>query len=165
MDPYLAIARLVAKGYRQRESIDYFDTYAPVSRMSSIKTLIAASALKGLYIHQLDVKTAFLNNYLNEEIYLEQPEGFVMPGQKNKVCRLVKSLYGLKQAPKQCHERFDTTVTVFVFRHNSADRCIYSKCTSDYTIIICLYVYDMLIISTTYKVFLRRRNTYPRTLR
>ncbi|KAJ9561598.1 hypothetical protein OSB04_006758 [Centaurea solstitialis] len=141
-------ARLVAKGYRQREGIDYFDTYAPVARISSIRTLIAISALKGLYIHQMDVKTAFLNGYLNEEIYLEQPEGFVVPGQENKVCRLIKSLYGLKQAPKQWHERFDTTVTNFGFRHNGADRCIYSKCTSDFTVVICLYVDDMLIINT-----------------
>ncbi|KAJ9547348.1 hypothetical protein OSB04_019891 [Centaurea solstitialis] len=124
-------ARLVAKGYRQREGIDYFDTYAPVARISTIRTLIAISALKGLYIHQMDVKTAFLNGYLNEEIYLEQPEGFVMPGQENK-----------------WHERFDTTVTNFGFQHNGADRCIYSKCTSDYTVVICLYVDDMLIIST-----------------
>ncbi|KAJ9536585.1 hypothetical protein OSB04_un000234 [Centaurea solstitialis] len=64
-------ARLVAKGYRQREGIDYFDTYAPVARISSIRTLIAISALKGLYIHQMDVKTAFFNGYLNEEIYLK----------------------------------------------------------------------------------------------
>ncbi|KAF5775122.1 putative RNA-directed DNA polymerase [Helianthus annuus] len=141
-------ARLVAKGYRQREGVDYFDTYAPVARIGSIRTLIAVSALKGLYIHQMDVKTAFLNGYLNEEIYLEQPEGFVMPGQENKVCRLIKSLYGLKQAPKQWHERFDTTVTAFGFRHNSADRCIYTKCEPGYTVVICLYVDDMLIIST-----------------
>nr|KAJ0214235.1 hypothetical protein LSAT_V11C400171660 [Lactuca sativa] len=145
-------ARLVAKGYRQREGIDYFDTYAPVARISSIRTLIAISALKGLYIHQMDVKTAFLNGYLKEEIYLEQPEGFVIPGQENKVCRLVKSLYGLKQAPKQWHERFDTTMTAFGFQHNSADRCIYSKYTSDYIVVICLYVDDMLIIHTHLEV-------------
>lgn len=96
----------------------------------------------------MDVKTAFLNGNLKEEIYLEQPEGFVIPGQENKVCRLIKSLYGLKQAPKQWHEKFDTTVTAFGFQHNSADRCIYSKCTSKYTVVICLYVDDMLIIGT-----------------
>ncbi|PWA42899.1 Copia-like retrotransposon [Artemisia annua] len=73
-------ARLVAKGYRQKEGIDYFDTYAPVARISSIRTLIAISAFKGLYIHQMDVKTAFLNGYLNEEVYMEQPEGFVIQG-------------------------------------------------------------------------------------
>ncbi|KAI3734277.1 hypothetical protein L6452_13742 [Arctium lappa] len=141
-------ARLVAKGYRQKEGIDYFDTYAPVARISSIRTLIAISAIKGLYIHQMDVKTTFLNGYLNEEVYMEQPEGFVVPGQENKVCRLIKSLYGLKQAPKQWHEIFDTTVTSFGFRHNGTDRCIYSKCTKESTVIICLYVDDMLIIGT-----------------
>ncbi|KAI3752835.1 hypothetical protein L2E82_24873 [Cichorium intybus] len=120
-------ARLVAKGYKQREDIDYFNTYAPVAKISSIRTLIAILALKGLYIHQMDVKTTFLNGYLKEEIYLEQPEGF---------------------APKQWHERFDTTVTAFRFQHNSADRCVYCKCKIEYTIIICLYVDDMLIIDT-----------------
>ncbi|GJU83818.1 retrovirus-related pol polyprotein from transposon TNT 1-94 [Tanacetum coccineum] len=108
-------------GYRQKEGIDYFDTYAPVARISSIRTLIAISAVKGLYIHQMVVKTALL----------------------------VKSLYGLKQAPKQWHERFDTTVTSFGFQHNSADRCIYTKSTKEYTVVICLYVDDMLIIGTT----------------
>ncbi|GJZ29427.1 retrovirus-related pol polyprotein from transposon TNT 1-94 [Tanacetum coccineum] len=143
------LARLVAKGYRQREGLDYFDTYAPVARISSIRTLIAISAIKGLFIHQMDVKTAFLNGYLHEEVYMEQPEGFVIQGQENKVCRLVKSLYRLKQAPKQWHERFDTTVISFGFKHNSADKCIYTKRTKDYTVVICLYVDDILIISTT----------------
>ncbi|KAJ9535808.1 hypothetical protein OSB04_un001040 [Centaurea solstitialis] len=68
-----------------KEGIDYFDTYAPVARISSIRTLIAISAVKGLYIHQMDVKTPFLNGYLNEEVYMEQPEGFVIPSQENKV--------------------------------------------------------------------------------
>ncbi|KAJ9543865.1 LOW QUALITY PROTEIN: hypothetical protein OSB04_023572 [Centaurea solstitialis] len=151
-------ARLVAKGYRQREGIDYFDTYAPVARISSIRTLIAISALKGLYIHQMDVKTAFLNGYLNEEVYMEQPEGFVMLGQENKVCKLVKSLYGLKQAPKQWHERFDTMVTSFGFKHNGADRCIYSKCMKESTVVICLYVDDMLIIGTSLVGILETKN-------
>ncbi|GJV17396.1 retrovirus-related pol polyprotein from transposon TNT 1-94 [Tanacetum coccineum] len=142
-------ARLVAKGYMQKEGIDYFDMYAPVARISSIRTLIAISAVKGLYIHQMDVKMAFLNGYLNEDVCMEQPKGFVIQGQENKVCRLVKSLYGLKQAPKQWHERFDTTVTSFGFQHSSADRCIYTRSTKDYTVVICLYVDDMLIIGTT----------------
>nr|GEW41301.1 hypothetical protein [Tanacetum cinerariifolium] len=115
------LTRLVSKGDRQREGLDYFDTYAPVARISSIRTLIAISAIKGLYIHQMDVKTSFLNGYLHEEVYMEQPEGFVIQGQENKVCRLVKSLYSLKKAPKQWHERFDTTVISFGLKHNSAD--------------------------------------------
>ena len=93
-------ARLVVKGYKQTVGLDYFDTYAPVSRKTSIRLIIAFAAFYDLEIHQMDVKTAFLNGDLEEEIYMEQPEGFVVPGKEKKVCRLVKSLYGLKQAPK-----------------------------------------------------------------
>ena len=93
-------ARLVAKGYRQRENIDFFDTYSPVTRITSIRVLIALAAVHNLVVHQMDVKTAFLNGDLEEEIYMDQPEGFVVHGQEHKVCKLVKSLYGLKQAPK-----------------------------------------------------------------
>ena len=93
-------ARLVIKGYRQTEGLDYFDTYSPVTRINSIRMVFAIVALKDLEVHQMDVKTTFLNGDLNEEIYMEQPEGFSAPGQEMKVCRLVKSLYGLKQAPK-----------------------------------------------------------------
>ncbi|XP_068338880.1 uncharacterized protein [Pyrus communis] len=94
-------ARLVAKGYRQKHGLDFFDTYSPVTRITSIRLLIAIAALHNMEIHQMDVKTAFLNGDLDEEIYMEQPEGFVVKGQEHKVCKLVKSLYGLKQAPKQ----------------------------------------------------------------
>ena len=72
--------------------------------------LIALAAVYGLKIHQMDVKTAFLNGELEEEIYIEQPEGFVVPGKEKKVCKLIKSLYGLKQAPKQGHAKFDQTM-------------------------------------------------------
>ena len=93
-------ARLVVKGYKKREGLDYFDTYSPVTRIISIRMLIAIAAVYKLEIHQMDVKTAFLNGDLKEEIYFEQPEGFIVPGQEQKVCRLIKSFYGLKQAPK-----------------------------------------------------------------
>ena len=99
-------ARLVAKGYRQKEGIDYFDTFAPMARINSIRILFALASIHDLYVHQMDMKTAFLNGDLNEEIYMEQPEGFVLPGNEHKVCKLVKSLYGLKQAPKQWHHKF-----------------------------------------------------------
>ena len=94
-------ARLVVKGFKQKEGHDFFDTYSPVTRIASIRVLLAIAALHNLEIHQMDVKTAFLNGDLEEEIYMEQPEGFVVPGQERKVCKLVKSLYGLKQAPLQ----------------------------------------------------------------
>ena len=79
---------------------------------------------------------------------MEQPEGFVLTGNENKVCKLVKSLYGLKQAPKQWHEKFNSTIMSFGFKHNTADKCIYMKFTKDYGVIVCLYVDDMLIFGT-----------------
>ena len=94
-------ARLVVKGYKQKEGVDYFDTYSPVTRITSIRMLSSIATLHNLEIYQMDVKTAFQNGELDEEIYMEQPEGFIVPGKEKKVCRLVKSLYGLKQAPKQ----------------------------------------------------------------
>ncbi|GJS07785.1 RNA-directed DNA polymerase, eukaryota [Tanacetum coccineum] len=103
-------ARLVIQGFRQKEGIDFFDTYAPVARISTIRLLLALAAIHDLVIHQMDVKTAFLNGDLDEEIYMKQPEGFVMPGHESKVCKLKKSLYGLKQAPKQWHQKFDDVV-------------------------------------------------------
>ncbi|GJR00009.1 zinc finger, CCHC-type containing protein [Tanacetum coccineum] len=97
----------------------------------------------------MDVKTAFLNGDLDEEIYMKQPEGFVMPGHESKVCKLKKSLYGLKQAPKQWHQKFDDVVLSNGFSLNQADKCVYSKFdASGKGVIICLYVDDMLIFGT-----------------
>ncbi|GJS86383.1 zinc finger, CCHC-type containing protein [Tanacetum coccineum] len=80
-------ARLVIQGFRQKEGIDFFDTYAPVARISTIRLLLALAAIHDLVIHQMDVKTAFLNGDLDEEIYMKQPEGFVMPGHESKVSK------------------------------------------------------------------------------
>ena len=75
-------ARLVIKGYKKKQGLDYFDTYSPVTRISSIRMLIAISSIHNLQIHQMDVKTAFLNGDLDKEIYMEQPEGFIVPSQE-----------------------------------------------------------------------------------
>ena len=88
------------KGYKQTEGLDYFDTYSLVTRINSIRIVLAIAALRKLEVHHMDVKTTFLNGELEEEIYMEQPESFSASGQEKKVCKLVKSLYGLKQAPK-----------------------------------------------------------------
>jgi hypothetical protein len=93
--------RIVAKDYTQKEGGDFFDTYSPVVRLTIIRVLLSLAASHGLLVHQMDVKTAFLNGELEEEIYMTQPDGSVVKDQDDKVCKLMKSLYGLKQTPKQ----------------------------------------------------------------
>ncbi|GJR37539.1 zinc finger, CCHC-type containing protein [Tanacetum coccineum] len=115
-------ARLVIQGFKQKSGIDYFDTYAPVARISTIRLLIAMASIHNLIIHQMDVKTAFLNGDLDEEVYMNQPQGFIMPGNENKVCKLIKSLYGLKQAPKQWHQKFDEVVLSNGYLLNQSDK-------------------------------------------
>ena len=139
-------ARLIIKGYWQREGLDYFDTYSLVTRINSIRMIIAIAVLRNLEIHQMDVKTAFLNGDLDEEIYMEQPKSFIAPGQENKVCKLVKSLYGLKQASKQWHEKFDHMMITSGFKINECDKCVYVKKPENGYVILCLYVDDMLIV-------------------
>ncbi|GJV34013.1 zinc finger, CCHC-type containing protein [Tanacetum coccineum] len=142
-------ARMVIHGFKQRSGIYYFDTYAPVARISTIRLLIAMTSIHNLIIHQMDVKTAFLNGDLDEEVYMNQPQGFIMPGNKNKVCKLIKSLSRLKQAPKQWHQKFDEVVLSNGYLHNQADKCVYRKFNeTGKGVIICLYVDDMLIFGT-----------------
>ncbi|GJZ85618.1 zinc finger, CCHC-type containing protein [Tanacetum coccineum] len=119
--------RLVIQGFKQKSGIDYFDTYATVTRISTIRLLIAIASIHNLIIHQMDVKTAFLNGELDEDVYMNQPQGFIMPGNENKVCKLIKSLYRLKQAPKQWHQKFDEVVLSNGYLLNQADKCVYRK--------------------------------------
>ena len=114
--------------------------------------LIAIAAIHNLEIHQMDVKTTFLNGDLDEEIYMEQPEGFIVPSQEKKVCWLVKSLYGLKQAPMQWHDKFDSVVMTNGFKINKCDKCVYVKNTGCGFVIICLYVDDILIMGSNNEI-------------
>ncbi|GJX91293.1 calcineurin B-like protein 4 [Tanacetum coccineum] len=97
-------ARLVIKGFRQREGLDFFDTYLPVTRITSIRMVLAIAALRKLEVHQMDMKMTFLNGDLENVLYMNQPEGFMAPGLESKVCRLVKSLYDSRKALKQGHQ-------------------------------------------------------------
>ena len=119
--------RPVAKGYTQKKGEDYFDTYSLVAGLTTIRMLLSLAASHGLLIHQMDVKTTFLNGELEEEIYMGQLDGFVAKGQEGKVYKLLKSLYGLKQAPKQWHEKFDKTLTSVDFAVNEAYKCVYYR--------------------------------------
>jgi hypothetical protein len=100
-------AKLVAKGYKQQYGVDYEDVFAPVVRMETIRLMISLAAQKICKIFQLDVKSAFLNDNLEEEMYIEQLDGFVVKGEEKKVCRLKKALYGLKQASRAWNSRID----------------------------------------------------------
>ena len=123
-----------------------------MTRIASIRVLIALASIHNIVIHQIDVKTAFLNGDLEKEIYMEQLEGCVVPRKEKNVCRLVKSLYGLKQAPKQWHSKFDHILVTNEYSINDADKCIYSKYEDNTCVVICLYVDDMLIFGTSQEV-------------
>ena len=120
-------ARLVAKGFTQKEGIDYTETFSPVSKKDSLRIILALVAHYDLELHQMDVKTAFLNGNLDEEIYMEQPEGFAKKGKEHLACKLKKSIYGLKQASRQWYLRFNDTITSFRFMENAVDQSIYLK--------------------------------------
>jgi hypothetical protein len=123
-----------------------------VARLTTIRVLLSLAASHGLLVHQMDVKTAFLNGELDEEIYMEQPAGFVANGQEGMVCKLLKYLYGLKQAPKQWHEKFDRTLTSAGFVVKEADKCVYYRYGGDDGVILCMYVDDILILGTSLDV-------------
>jgi transposase InsO family protein len=139
-------ARLVAKGYSQRHGIDYDEVFSPVVRHTSIRAVLALVADQDLELEQLDVKTAFLHGNLEEEIFMEQPEGFKQPGTENLVCRLKKSLYGLKQSPRQWYKRFDSYMIQIGYTRCEYDCCVYVRILEDGSyIFLLLYVDDMLI--------------------
>ena len=145
-------ARLVVRGFTQKKDVDYFDTYSHVTKIATIRLLFSLAAIHSLVVHQMDVKTAFLNGDLEEEIYMSQPEGFVVSGQEDKVCKLKKSLYGLKQAPKQWYKKFDSTLVQHGFIVNNSDSCVYFKMFGSDCVVICLYVDDMLILGSNLNV-------------
>jgi hypothetical protein len=103
-------ARLVAKGYSQHYGIDYDETYSPVYKLASLRTILSIGATLDLEIHQMDVKTAFLNGEIDTEIYIRQPPGFEKRG--NLVCRLNKGIYGLKQSPRLWNKKIDDFLTI-----------------------------------------------------
>ena len=120
-------ARLVVKGFSQKKGVDFEEIFSPVVKMFSIRVVLGLATVLDLEIEQLDVKTAFLHGDLEEEIYMEQPEGFRVPGKENLVCRLKKSLYGLKQAPRQWYKKFDSFMADHNFKKTMNDHCIFMK--------------------------------------
>ncbi|KAG8493315.1 hypothetical protein CXB51_010698 [Gossypium anomalum] len=140
-------ARLVVKGYTQKRGVDFEEIFSPVVKMSSIRTILSLAACYDLEVEQMDVKTAFLHGDLEEELYMEQPEGFVAQGKEDYVCRLKKSLYGLKQAPRQWYKKFESIMGEQGYKKTTSDHCVFVKRFSgDDFIILLLYVDYMLIV-------------------
>lgn len=134
-------ARLVAKGYSQTQGVDYFETFAPVVRFDTIRFLTAHAATKGWQIHQMDVKSAFLNGVLSETIFMEVPEGYENP--KNQVVKLNKCLYGLKQAARVWNQDFTSKLDSHGLYQSSADPCLFIN--ESKSIMIAVYVDDCFI--------------------
>ncbi len=141
-------ARLVAKGFTQRPGIDFEETFSPVVKHDSLRAVLAVAAEKDLHMLQLDVKTAFLNGDLHEELYMAQPAGFVAAGREKEVCKLNRSLYGLKQASRAWNIKFHGFLTKFGFVRSSADPCVYIKEEEDCLTLIAIWVDDGLICSS-----------------
>ena len=140
-------ARLVVKGFSQRKGIDFDEIFSPVVKLTSIRTVLGLASSFNLEVEQMDVKTAFLHGDLEEEIYMEQPEGFKKKGKEDFVCKLIKSLYGLKQAPRQWYKKFESVMGEQGYKKTTSDHCVFVKMFGDDDfIILLLYVDDMLIV-------------------
>jgi hypothetical protein len=138
-------ARFMAQGFSQIEGIDYDETFAPVARYSSIISILALLAQMGWLIHQMDVKTVFLNEIIEEEVYIEKPEGFETFDRDSHVCRLKRALYGLKQAPRAWYTRIDNYFTRLGFTKSEADENLYQIVVEGKILIIVLYVDDLIL--------------------
>lgn len=136
-------ARLVVKGCSQRKGFDFSETYAPVARLATVRTLLSVINHEDLLVSQLDVRNAFLHEHIEEEIYMKQPEGITE--NSNLVCKLNKSLYGLKQAPRTWNARFDEFVRSLGFRRSENDICLYIRTNGKSRIYLLLYVDDIII--------------------
>ena len=136
----------MAKGYSQRKGIDFKETFSPVSTKDYLRIIMAIVAHFDLKLHQMDVRTTFLNGDLVEDVYMSQPIGFEEVGKDHMVCKLQKSIYGLKQASRQWYLKFDV-VTANGFKENIVYQCIYMKVSGSKFIFMVLYVNNILLVA------------------
>ena len=145
-------ARLVAQGFSQTEGLDYFETFSPVAKLSTVRVLLALASIHGWYLHQLDVNNAFLHGDLHEAVYMKVPKGVVSPKQ-GQVCKLLKSLYGLKQASRQWFEKLTQFLHAQGYVQANSDHTLFTKITAiSYTVIL-VYVDDIILAGTCLKEF------------
>ena len=137
-------ARLVAQGFSQKHGLDYDETFSPVVRFESLRTIIALAVNNGMKLHQMDVTTAFLNGELEEEVYMKQPEGFIVKSKEDFVCKLKRSIYGLKQSPRCLNSALDNHLKGMGFVQTKGDPCLYIASEGE-MFIIAVYVDDIVL--------------------
>ena len=141
-------AWLVAKGYNQEEGIDFGETYTPIARLEAVRLLLAYTCMKGFRLHQMDVKSAFLNGYIDEEVYVSQPPGFEDHNNPDHVFKLKKALYGLKQAPRQWYERLSNFLLSQGYEREKIDKILFIKNSCKDIIFVQVYVDDIIFGAT-----------------
>jgi histone deacetylase 1/2 len=142
-------ARLVAKGFKQRYGLDYEDTFSPVVKAATIRTVLSIVVSRGWSLRQLDVHNAFLHGILEEEVYMQQPQGFVERGKENYICKLDKALYGLKQARRAWYSRLSTKLVNLRFKPSKADMSLFIFNRGGITMYVLVYVDDIIVTSST----------------
>ena len=154
-------ARYVAKGYNQTEGIDYNETFAPTANICSVRALMQIAVQNDLIVHQMDVKTAYLHAPIEEEIYLEQPKGFENTSETGEslVCKLKKSLYGLKQSGRNWYKLLNDHLEQDNFVRNLSDHCVYKKQIGSESIIVIIWVDDLIIAASNSDLLNRFKNT------
>lgn len=140
-------ARLVAKGFTQKPGIDYDETFSPVVRHSTLRLLFALSVQLDLNVTHLDVKTAFLNGILNEDIYMAHPQINLDSNNSRKIVKLNKAIYGLKQASRSWYEKVDQCLIELGFKRSNVEPCVFTKFNNNVKVIIALYVDDFFVYS------------------
>ena len=137
-------AILVCKGYSQVEGIEFEETFSPVARLEAIKIFLAYSYYRNFKVYQMDVKYAFLNGKLEEDVYIEQLEGFILSKKEEYVFKLKKALYGLKQAPRESFSRLDSYLKQQGYKRGAIDSNLYIKFEDKNMIIVIIYVDDII---------------------